>query len=176
MIAQENKLDLKKNFDAILIACRRYKLKLKKEGNEKEILDLLKNSKLEVKNKVSAVVLDTSTPTSAIDILEKKIRKDKGIFRLVESNSAITLITSEDHLADIDELFKTNVIEKNTGLVEVTLKTSEEIEHIHGVLAFLYARFAEYGINIVETMSCWTDTIFIISEKDVAKVMEMMRF
>ncbi len=176
MIAKEYDLDLKKNFDAILIACRRYKQKFKKEGNEKDILDLLKKSKIEVKNKIMATVLETSTPSANIELVEKKIRKDKDIFRLVEGASAITLITSEDYRDEIKKTFRNTIIKETLGLVEITLKSSKEIEDIPGVIAFLYSLLAEYGINIAETMSCWTDTIFIIEEKDLAKVMEVLRF
>jgi aspartokinase len=43
-------------------------------------------------------------------------------------------------------------------------------------MAFIFSLFAEFNINIIETMSSWTDTIFVIEEKDIGKVMEIMRF
>jgi hypothetical protein len=43
-IAEELDLNLKKNFDAILIACRRYQRKLKKEVDLKIKLFLMKQS------------------------------------------------------------------------------------------------------------------------------------
>jgi aspartokinase len=176
LIAKSNNLDLKQSFDALLIACRRYKQKMKEEGNEKEILELLKKSKIEVKNKIIAVALESSTPSPHIELIEKKARKEREVFRLVESNSAITLITTEDYEKEIKSIFKSSLIKETKGLVEVTIKSSREIESIPGVMAFLYSLLAENGINIAETMSCWTDTIFIIDEKDLGKVMQVMRF
>ena len=131
---------------------------------------------LEVKNKIATFVLDKSAPFTNIEILENKIRKQGDIFRLVESASALTLITSEDFSQLIKKTFTNLVIKQTKNLVEITLKTSKDIEEISGVMSFLYSLFAEYEINIVETMSCWTDTIFIIEEKDLAKVMEILRF
>ena len=56
-IADDMNIELK-NFDAILIACRRYYRKVKGEKVlEEGILDVLKRSKVEVKNKIIAVVL-----------------------------------------------------------------------------------------------------------------------
>ena len=76
----------------------------------------------------------------------------------------------------IKELFRNKIIKINKNLVEVTVKSSEELEELPGVMAYLYSLFGEKGINIVETMSCWTDTIFVIEEKDLARVMEMLKF
>ena len=176
MIASQNNLDINKNFDAILIACRRYKEKTKQDSNEKEIMELLGNSKLEVKNKIVAVVLESSTPHTNIDLVEKKVRKQNEVFRLIEGASSITLVTADEYSKLIHYTFKQNIIKETKGLVEITLKTSKDIEDIPGVMAFLYSLFAEFGINIIETMSCWTDTIFLIDEKDLAKVMEVLRF
>jgi len=163
-----------KNFDAILIACRRYRDKIKKDKYEKEILELLSKSKIEVKNKIMVVVLEKNTPN--IEILEKKVRKDQEIFRLIEGATAKTLIVSNEYNEDVKKLFKTNILKENHNLVEITIKSPPDIESTPGVISLLYSLFSESGINIVETMSCWIDTIFIVEDKDLAKVMEILRF
>ena len=50
------------------------------------------------------------------------------------------------------------------------------MENIPGIIAYLSTLLAENGINIIETMSTWTDTLFVIAEKDIAKVIELLRF
>ena len=176
-IADELDIDLKKNFDAILIACRRYYRKVKKEETlEKGILDILKRSKVEVKNKIIAVVLDKSIFFESLLNLGKEIKKKGDIFHIIEGTSAITIITSEEYADKIKKLFKNKIIKLNDKLVEITLKSPTEIENIAGVVPYLYSLFGEHGINIVETLSCWTDTIFVVEEKDIAKVMEVLRF
>ncbi len=176
MIATDCKLDIKKNFDAILIACRRYRQKIKLSGNEKDITELLSKSKVEVKNKILVVVLENSISSQSVELIENKIRKEKSVFRLIESASAITMVTTEDYSSLIKDSFRNKIIDEKKGLVEVTLKSSKEIERIPGVMAFIFSLFAEFNINIIETMSSWTDTIFVIEEKDIGKVMEIMRF
>ena len=75
-IASDLNLNLKKNFDAILIACRRMKRKLKKEETfENKILKILKESKIEIKNKVIAVVLEKDIFFENLINLEKEIKK-----------------------------------------------------------------------------------------------------
>ena len=176
-IAEELDLNLKKNFDAILIACRRYQRKLKKEEIlESKILKILKNSKIEIKNKVIAVVLEKDVFFGTLQNLEKEIKKRKEIFRIIEGASAITVITAEEFLEPIRKYFKNKIIVENTSLAEITIKSPREIEEVPGTYAYLCSLFGENNINIVETLSCWTDTIFLVDEKDAGKVMGLLRF
>ena len=62
------------------------------------------------------------------------------------------------------------------GLTLITIKSPEDIETTPGVVSYLYSLFGEHGINIVETMSCWTDTIFVVSEDDFPKAMRVLKF
>jgi len=176
-LAEELDLNLKKNFDAILIACRRYQRKLKNEEVlENKILKILKNSKIEIKNKVIAVVLEKDIFFGTLQNLEKDIKKRKEIFRIIEGASAITVITTEEFLEPIRKYFKNKIIVENTNLAEITIKSPKEIEEVPGTYAYLCSLFGENNINIVETLSCWTDTIFLVDEKDTGKVMGLLRF
>ena len=176
-ITKDLNIDLKKNFDAILIACRRYYRKVRsEETNEKKILEILKQSKVEIKNKIIAVVVEKNIFLDNLLALEKEIKKKDDVFHIIEGANAITIVTSEDFLAEIRRLFKTKIIKENTNLVEITLKSPKEIETTAGVVPYAYSLFGEHGINIVETMSCWTDTLFVIDEKDIANAMEILRF
>ena len=176
-IASDLKLDIKKNFDAILIACRRFKRKLKKEETfENKILKILKESKIEIKNKIIAVVLEKDVFFGNLFNLEKEIKKRKEIFRVIESVSGINIITTEDFLDLITKYFKNKIILENKNLAEITIKSPKEIETTPGTYAYLCSLFGENNINIVETLSCYTDTIFLIKEDDVGKAINLLRF
>jgi len=176
-IAADLNIDLKKNFDAILIASRRYFMKIKSQPTlESRILKVLKQSKVEIKNKIIAIILEKNVYLDNLLSLEKDIKKKAETFHLIEGANAITLITSEDFLEKIRELFKNKIIKENKGLAEIKIKSPKEIETTPGVIASLYSLFSEHGINIIETMSCWTDTLFVIKEEDVGKVMVLFRF
>ena len=176
-IAFDLKLDSKKNFDAILIACRRFKRKLKEEGTfEFKILKVLKESKVEIKNKIIAVVLEKNIFFGNLLSLEKEIKKRNEIFRIIEGLSAITVITTEEFLDLIKKLFKNKIILENKNLAEITIKSPKEIETTPGIYAYLCSLLGENNINIVETLSCWTDTIFLVKEEDVGKAINLLRF
>lgn len=176
-IAEDLNLDLKKNFDAILIACRRYFRKVKKEDIlEKKIIDILRQSKLEVKNKIIVVVVEKDIYFNHLIELHKEVKKKAEIFHIIEGSKTITLITIDEFLEHIKRLFKNKILRVTENLAEINLKSSEELEKTPGVIAYLTTLLAENGINIVETMSTWTDTLFVISENDIAKVMGILKF
>ena len=86
------------------------------------------------------------------------------------------MITSEEFIPLIKKQLNTKIIKINKDLIKIILKSSEDIENTPGVVSYLYSLFGEFGINIIETMSCWTDTIFVLEEKDLTKTMEILKF
>ena len=176
-LCTDSDLDLKKNFDAILIACRRYHRKIGKEAVlENKIIKILKDSKLEVKNKIDVVLVEKDIYYGHIIELQKEIKKKSELFHIIEGSNTITVVTSHEFLGVVKKLFKNKIIKVTEDLAEVTLKSSEDVENIPGIIAYLSTLLAENGINIIETMSTWTDTLFVIAEKDIAKVMGLLRF
>jgi len=176
-IAEELDLSVKKNFDAILIACRRFQRKLKNEETfESRILKILKKSKVEVKNKIIAIVLERDIYFENLISLEKEIKKRREIFRIIEGASGVTVITTEDFIDLIKKYFKNKIVLENRNLAEIMIKSPEEIETTPGTYAYLASLFGENNINIVESMSCFTDTIFLIKEEDVGKAIGLLRF
>lgn len=175
-IALELNLDLKKNFDAILIACRRFKRKLKhSETFEDKILKILKESKIEVKNKIVGIVLEKDIFFGHLVELEKEIKKQKESVKVIEGVSGITLIISEEFLELVKKYFKNKIIIINKELAEITIKSPRDIETTPGTYAYMCSLLGEHNINIVETLSCWTDSIFLVKEGDVGKVLSLLR-
>jgi predicted regulator of amino acid metabolism with ACT domain len=56
----------------------------------------------------------------------------------------------------------------------IVVHSPEELEATPGVVAFLTTLLAEQGVNIVEFISCWTQTIIVIEKKDSLKVYETL--
>lgn len=170
-------LDEKKNFDAVLISCRRFYNKIRTEATtERKILDILRESKLEIRNKISSVVLEKDIVFSYLIDMEKMAKKMLETFHIIEGTTAITVIASAEFSRKVNQTFKNKVIKENTSLVEVTLKSPKQIITTAGVVAYLFSLLGENGINVLDTLSSWTDTIFLIEEKDLSRVMELLRF
>jgi len=162
-------------FDAVLIACRRYYWKIKKQDkHEKKIMDLVKNVKLRIRNKIIVAIIEKPRDMEKIYLFQKKVKKKKGDFNLIEGEDTITIITNKNYLDEIKELFKLKLIKINENLVQITMIFDEKIETTAGVVAYVYTLLAEKGINIYEEISCWTDLMVIIDEKDLVKAMDVL--
>ena len=172
-IAHELRIEKKTSIEAILIACRRYETKIKKEKiNEDKILKILRESELEIKNKIVVIIVDKRYYLDKIKSIEKKA----DTFYIIEGSKVFTIITSEKHLKELETTFKKSIIKKTKNLAMITLKSPKDLEDTPGVIGFISSTFGKNNVNIVETMSCWTDTIFVINEKDISKTMSFLRF
>ena len=85
------------------------------------------------------------------------------------------MILSEKHLEELRRFFDSSVIKVSKDRAMITIKSPRDLENTPGVIAYISSIFGEHGINIVETMSCWTDTIFVVSEEDIPTVMKFLK-
>ena len=105
-ISKELNIEKKTSIEAILIACRRYETKIKNEKIfENEILKILKQSELEIKNKIIVCILDKKKYLDKIIEIEKKAQKRTDIFYAIEGSKVFTIITTEKYLEDLEALF-----------------------------------------------------------------------
>lgn len=176
-ICADTGLNAKKNFDAVLIACRRFYRKIKTEAAvERKILDILRGSKLEIRNKISSIILEKDIAYSNLFDIEKEAKKSLETFHIVEGTSTVTVIASGDFGKKVKQVFRNKIIRENSELVEVILKSPKEIVTTAGVVSYLFSLFGENDINVFDALSSWTDTIFLIEEKELSRVMELLRF
>jgi len=165
-----------KNEEAVMIACRRYAMRLGKHDHEKEILKVLGNSRLEVKTKICIVTAKNDwTVLHRLESIFRKLINEKAIMQAIQSAQAITIIADEKLKGEVvDAVGKENVLKVRQDLVEISVKSPEVIVETSGVYATLVSSLAEGGLNIVETASCYTDTIFIVNEADMIKAYSIL--
>jgi len=158
------------NEEALMIACRRYADKLSvTTDHEKDILKILKDSRLEMRTKICIVTAKNDwTVLHKMDNLFKDLWNENSIMQVVQSASAVTII-ADRMLKDriMDTVGRFNVIKIRENLVEIAVKSPERIVDTSGVIAYLITNLSDAGINIEETVSCHTDTIFIVKESDM---------
>ncbi|MDD1769131.1 MAG: ACT domain-containing protein [Methanomassiliicoccales archaeon] len=165
-----------KNEEAVMIACRRYAMRLGKHDHEKEILKVLGNSRLEVKTKICIVTAKNDwTVLHRLENVFRKLINEKAIMQVIQGAQAITIIADEKLKGEVvDAVGKENVLKVRQDLVEISVKSPEVIVDTSGVYATLVSSLAEGGLNIVETASCYTDTIFIVNEEDMIEAYSIL--
>jgi hypothetical protein len=158
-----------KNEEAVMIACRRYAVKLAKSDHEREILRILANSRLEVKTKICIVTAKNDwTVLQRLESVFQKFINEKAIMQIIQGAQAITVIADEKLKNEvINAVGRENILKVRQDLVEITVKSPERIVETSGVFAFLASNLAENNVNVVETVSCFTDSIFIVNEADM---------
>ena len=162
-------------FDAVLIACRRYHARHKQQSaHERSVTTLIKNAKVRVRNKIAVAIIDKEKMLEKALGVQKLVRKERGDFNLIEGEDVFVIVTNVEYLPVMRDVFGSAVIKVAKELVQITMVFNEKIETTSGVVSHIYRLFAENDINIREEMSCWTDVMVIIDEKDLAKAMQVL--
>ena len=150
--------DLKTDdISAIKAALRRYSEELQKhkQKREEKVLQLLKRSSIAVYDRKSVMITSkeiNSKTGMKVDLM------DKFVYLLDRS--------------DLPERISTLV--KHDNCTMIVVHSPEELEVTPGVVAFLATLLVEQNVNIVEFISCWTETIIVVEKKDSLKTYEVL--
>jgi len=176
-ISKELKIEKQTSKEAILVAARRIEEKLKDESKEEmRIKELFARSDVSIRNRIIVLVVEKDINLEALDNIQKSIRKDHGIFYLIEGSASYTIITQDNCKDVLLKKFDCKLIQSKNNRVMIDFKSPQSIEETRGVLSYITSLFSENGVNIEEFMSCYTDTILIIKEGDLEKVVKIMKF
>lgn len=153
-IQKELKTD---NVIAIKAALRRFsnELQKSKRRREEKVLQLLKKSTITVYDGKSVAITEKPLET------RNKIR--------VNLEGKFVYLLEKNTLTQISKALR---IHENCAMI--VIHSPEELEATPGVVAFLTSLLAEQNINIIEFISCWTDTIIIVEKRDSLKTYEIL--
>jgi aspartokinase len=153
-IQKELKID---NTSAVKAALRRFSEELQKhkQKREEKVLQILKRSGIAVYDRKSVM------------ITSKEINTKNGM--------KVDLLGKFVYLLDRgDAPGRINALVKHDNCTMIVMHSPEELEATPGVVAFLTALLAEQNVNIIEFISCWTETIIVVEKKDSLKAYEVL--
>src|SRR6266571_1706842 len=162
--------------DAILAACRRFPVDAVRGYREDAVKRVLRKSRIETRTKVAAitVVQDVDVLQRLGDVVEELLDENR-VCRLIQVSQGTVIIVDDDSVPRVTKKLRSeHLIGVTRGLVEIDVTSPETIEKTPGLLAFLSGALASRGINIVEEMSAYTDTIFLLERKDMTRAMEVL--
>ena len=145
------------DISAIKAALRRYAEELQKhrQKREEKVLRLLRKSSITVYDRKAVMITAKEEPNQKgmkVDLL------DKFVYLMDRS--------------DLPE--RASALIKHENCTMIVIHSPEELENTPGVVAFLATLLAEQNINIVEFISCWTETIIVVEKKDSLKAYEVL--
>ncbi len=162
--------------DAVLAACRRFPVEKMKGYREDAVKRMLKKSRIETRTKIATI-----TVVQGVDVLQRlgdvveELLDENKICRLIQVSQGTVIIVDEGSVPRVTrKLREGQVINVGRDLVEITATSPESVEETPGLLAFLSGALASRGINIVQAMSCYTDTIFILEKEDMTATIEVL--
>jgi len=162
--------------EAVLAACRRYPVEKLRGYSEDAIRRMLEKSRVETRTKVATI-----TVVQGVDVLQRlgdvveELLDENKVCRLLQVSQGTVIIVDDDSVSRVTKKLRPeHIISVARGLVEIAVTSPETIEKTPGLLAFLSGALASRGINIVEEMSCYTDTIFILDRKDMTRAVEVL--
>jgi glycine cleavage system regulatory protein len=157
-LSRQIQIELKTdNTSAVKAALRRFSEELQKhkQKREEKVLQLLKRSSIAVYDRKSVMI----TP--------KEFQSKSGM--------KVDLLGKYVYLLDRSELpERISTLVKHENCTMIVIHSPEELEATPGVVAFLATLLAEQNVNIVEFISCWTETIMVVEKKDSLKTYEVL--
>ena len=175
LISKDLVLGRKASDEAILVAAIRCGKKMRQKAAEDNIVELFRNSNVEVKNNIVIYTLGKNVYTDTLLEVEKAIAKEDGLFFSIEGTKTITVIVQRDYKSLVDQRMRYSILDRRDGLALVTL-TSPGIDETPGAVNFITGLFYENDVNIEEFMSCHDDTLIVVDSKHLPKLMGILRF
>jgi aspartokinase len=145
------------NTSAVKAALRRFaeEAQRHKQKREEKVLQVLKRSGMAVYDRKSVLITNKETDVKnalKVDLLNKYVY-------LLDRN-------------DLPE--RIGALVKHEDCTMIVVHSPEELEATPGVVAFLATLLAEQNVNIIEFISCWTETIMVVEKKDSLKAYEIL--
>lgn len=161
--------------ESIKTALMRYSARL--PGAElvgRSVAGILSRSFVEGRTGVSVVTASVSAMQRIPGILEGLVGRTR-FMALVQSPSAITFMVDDEHYRMLlDELAGADILYSSRGNAALTIVSPREIINTPGVIAYITGLLAKNNINILQFTSCHTDTILVMSERDLLKAMDVL--
>ncbi|MEM0129068.1 MAG: hypothetical protein QXG65_02730 [Thermoplasmata archaeon] len=155
---------------AIVAACRRYPARTDEGSAERSLRRVFAQSRIETRTKIATI-----TVVQGIDVLQRlgdvveEILDENLICRLIQVSRGTVIVVDEDSVPRFTRRLKEHqILSLRRDLVELAVTSPVSIEETPGLLARLASILSTRGINIVQAMSCYTDTIFVLDRDDLA--------
>ncbi|MHA1784201.1 MAG: DUF7523 family protein [Candidatus Helarchaeota archaeon] len=164
------------NLDAIKQALMRYaeEVDAKWKSLEREIISVIANSKLELKNELVVITVRPIIFLSG-GVHVSDLMKEAEFFQLIQGTNSFTIVIDNNFKDLVINLVKpVNIINVKENQSAMILKSPLEIIEVPGIVAYITDLFARNDINITNFMSCYTDTLFVIDRKESRRAYEIL--
>lgn len=158
---------------SVVTAVRRFPV-AKARGEKNKIFRILSKSEVNLRYDIGAatIMLDQEVPKK-LNELRREIGEET--YMLIQGIQTLTIVAEEKTLSFFEKLFNRKITEIKRGLASIVVMSPREIIKTPGVIAHLASILALEKINVVEMMSSYTETSFIVEEGNALRAIEVIR-
>ena len=164
--------------EAVEIACRRYRRQMAEGPSQEDRLrEVLRASHIQIRTHVAAI-----TARGDVEFLERLVlgterilSKRDRLVQLFQGSGAVTILCDEEIFGAVMNVIpRAAVLDVERRLSVVSVRSSEDVLVTPRVLGFLAEAIGRAGINCVEMMSIYTDTLFVFRAPDAVRAFQIL--
>lgn len=174
-IIKERKIDA--TLDAVISAIRRYEL-----GSCDRIFEDAHRMMAQI------VAISTKSPLTNISLIrDTEIQKllpqlfsvihynQGAVLRIIQTDDSIKIPLDEKNLEEVKKLFpESKIIKIDRNLAEINVHMHPDAKYAPGVIAITSNELAINRINILEAMSCISELLWFVEEKDLLRACNIL--
>nr|EGQ40118.1 MAG: hypothetical protein J07AB56_08460 [Candidatus Nanosalinarum sp. J07AB56] len=167
------------NLDSIVMAIRRYEKEISVEDSpEQRIKSVLEESELFMVGDVNYYTLPRKQRFHEIAIEAYKKAEEKTGDRayILQSDSEIGIILRNRNSELVEEqVSKREMRNLEQNLAMVVVESPEEILEADGMLSYLTERISFEGVGLIDMVTTYTETVFLVREGDATQLYSVLR-
>ena len=151
-----------RNYQAVKAAIRRYAghIESVKGTIEARALRVLKENRISLFDGVHVIISDS----------ELEIENDAK----VKIERYWVYLTRKDVMKGLGRKARESIVKAHSNCSTIIVYSEENLESSSGVVAFLTSLLAEQNINVMEFISCYTETIIVVGKEDALRSYEIL--
>lgn len=163
--------------EAVEIACRRYRRQMQEDPTQEERLRaVVRASHLEIRTHVAVLTLrgDLEFVDRLVAGAERILSRKDRLVQIFQGSGSVTVLCDEEVLGQLLNVVpRTSVVTVQRRLSAVSVRSPEEVLVTPRVLGFLAEALGRAGVNCIEMMSVYTDTLFVLRAADAVRAFEI---
>jgi hypothetical protein len=151
--------------ESVITSVKRAKVSYKPlKGN---VTQVVSKSTINIRTDVAKVTIRKTDST--LEIIRRDLSSFLGEFlHVLEGVSVTTLIHDQKLFSEICSMFlDEDILDRRQNLAAIVVQSPNEIVDMPGCITAFYSQISRRHISIQETVSCYTDTIIVLSMDDV---------
>lgn len=157
--------------EGLITAVKRAKVRYKPSSDH---LRIIAESILNLRTDVAKISIEKTRRN--LEISRKTLAGYReAFFQVLEGTTTLTLILDQRIFDKVRSVFqKQSILDEKQNLAAITVQSPRGIVDTPGCIVAFYNPISRSGINIEETVSCFTETIIILRMEDAAKAFTIL--